>query len=165
MALTRARVLAPVDRAPRISFPAPASSAARVLSREAADAVAAIVATRAQRRQDLEERESTIIDVARALAERLLGRALALDPGLVVDLAREALATASRARSVELRAHPDDAVILRARLAELALTASDVTVVDDATRARGALLAETDLGTFDADPALALERLADVLRR
>ena len=157
MALTRARVLAPVDRAPRISFPAPASSAARVLSREAADAVAAIVATRAQRRQDLEERESTIIDVARALAERLLGRALALDPGLVVDLAREALATD--------RAHPDDAVILRARLAELALTASDVTVVDDVTRARGAILAETDLGTFDADPALALERLADVLRR
>jgi flagellar biosynthesis/type III secretory pathway protein FliH len=113
----------------------------------------------------LREREEHVLMVGRLLAERLLGRTLALDPAAIVDLAREALGAVVRARRVALHVHPDDAEPLRGRLAELRLDAATIDVHADPSRPRGGLRAETDLGTLDADLAPQLDRLVDALRR
>lgn len=135
------------------------------------EARAAAIAELAARSLTLAAREAALderalersIELARVLAERLLGEALALDPGRVVALARGALLEARGARQVQLAAHPDDVPLLEAALADARL--SGVTrVVADPTRRRGGIRLDTDAGTLDAELAPQLDRLTARLR-
>ena len=131
---------------------------------EAASAVAARELVLAARESAAVERQlDQVVDLARLLAERLLGEALALDPSRVVALAREALREARGARKLTIAAHPEDVPLL-----ERALDAGELSppllVVVDRERRRGSLRLETDLGTLDAELAPELERLATKLR-
>jgi flagellar assembly protein FliH/type III secretion protein L len=104
-----------------------------------------------------------ITELARLLAERLLGEALALEPARVVALAEQALKEARGARRIRILAHPADVPLL-----EQALSHGHVghvaQVVADAARARSSLRFETEIGTLDADVAPQLDRLAERLR-
>lgn len=103
------------------------------------------------------------IELARLLAERLLGEALVLEPARVVALAETALREARGARQVVLVAHPKDAPALREAVAQGRL--SLVTrVVENPERQRGALRLESEIGVLDAALAPQLERLCDRLR-
>jgi len=103
------------------------------------------------------------VGLARLLAERLLGEALALDPARVAALARTALAEARGARQVTLVAHPDDLPLLEPALVDGGLR--PVTrLVADAERPRGSLRFETEIGVLDAAIAPQLDRLAARLR-
>ena len=104
------------------------------------------------------------VELARILAERLLGEALNLAPERIVTLAREALNQARGARRVTIVAHPDDVAVLEQSLGELGALAELTRVVSDPRRARHSLRLETDIGTLDADLAPQLERLARKLR-
>jgi flagellar biosynthesis/type III secretory pathway protein FliH len=114
--------------------------------------------------QALAARESDLLLVARALAERLLGRALEIDPTTVVFLAREALGSVRRARRVRIFAHPDDAPVLQAHLPDLGLEAALIEVHLDPTCPRGGLRADTDFGSLTAHLAPQLDRLIAALR-
>jgi flagellar biosynthesis/type III secretory pathway protein FliH len=103
-------------------------------------------------------------EVARVMAERLVGEALELDPGKVRALARQVLASARYSRRVVFSAHPTDADALRADLGALGLEGAAIEIHVDVTRTRGSLLIETDLGTLDANLTLQLDRLARSLR-
>jgi flagellar biosynthesis/type III secretory pathway protein FliH len=104
-----------------------------------------------------------VVGLARLLAERLLGEALALDPSRITALARTALGEARGARSIRIVAHPEDCRLLEGLLAAAAF--SHVTqLVVDSSRARGSLRLETELGVLDADLAPQLDRLAARLR-
>lgn len=103
------------------------------------------------------------IELARLLAERLLGEALALDPTRVVALAETALAEARGARRVVLVAHPLDAPLLERAAAEGRL-AHVVRVVPEPSRARGSVRLESELGVLDAELAPQLDRLLERLR-
>lgn len=104
-----------------------------------------------------------LTELARLLAERLLGEALALDPSRVVALAEQALREARGARRINILAHPADVPLL-----EQALSSGRVghvaQVVADAARARGSLRFETEIGSLNADVAPQLDRLAERLR-
>ena len=104
------------------------------------------------------------IELARLLAERLLGESLRVAPEQVVALARQALAEARGARRILLVAHPDDAKLLEHSLPALGLDPAAVKVRSDATRTRGNLRIETEIGVLDAELAPQLERLALKLR-
>ena len=82
----------------------------------------------------------------------------------VVSLARQALAEARGARRLNIVAHPEDAKLLSGSLASLGVAVETVRLVPDATRARGSLRIETDIGVLDADLAPQLDRLALRLR-
>lgn len=120
----------------------------------------------------LAEREATAdaraldrsVELARLLAERLLDEALALDPARVEGLARRALAEASGARRIRIVCHPEDAAFLQAAL-EAGRFAHVSEVRVDATRSRGSLRFETEIGSLDADIAPQLDRLADRLHQ
>lgn len=106
------------------------------------------------------------IEMARILAERLIGAALVSDPATVAGLASQALAEVRGARQVKLHANPSDVPALEEHLArELA----GLAIVADATCARGDFRVVTDVGTIDAQLGARLDlltaKLAEVLRK
>lgn len=104
------------------------------------------------------------VQLARLLAERLLGASLSVSPEQVVSLARQALGEARGARRLSIVAHPEDAKLLNGNLTSLGVAVETVRVLPDAARARGSLRIETDIGVLDADLAPQLDRLALRLR-
>jgi flagellar biosynthesis/type III secretory pathway protein FliH len=104
------------------------------------------------------------VALARLLAERLLGASLTVTPELVVALARQALSEARGARRLAIVAHPEDAKLLTDALPSLGVPIELVRVSPDASRKRGSLRIETDIGVLDADLAPQLDRLALRLR-
>lgn len=105
-----------------------------------------------------------IIAVAVALAERLLGAALALQPERVAELASVAISEARGARRIAMDAHPLDAEILQQSLHHAGLDPQVAEIRADEALARGELRLQTDVGTIDAKLATRLERLAAALR-
>jgi flagellar biosynthesis/type III secretory pathway protein FliH len=115
-------------------------------------------------RVKLERDADRVIAVAVALAERLLGAALELDPSRIAALARGVVAEARGARRATIDAHPIDARALRDHLAAAGLDPQAFDVREDESLARGALRLHTDVGVIDAQLAPRLERLAAALR-
>jgi flagellar biosynthesis/type III secretory pathway protein FliH len=103
-----------------------------------------------------------LIAVAVALAERLVGVALEIDPSRIAALANGVLAEARGARRAMIEAGPSDAEELRRHLSSAGLESFEVKV--DEGLARGALRLHTDVGIIDAQLAPRLERLAAALR-
>lgn len=130
----------------------------------AASLAAKALALHAREAESAERQLDRAVELARILAERLLGEELALAPERIVALAREALLQARGARKVTVVAHPEDAVRLEAALASFGSLSEVTRVVSDPRRPRHSLRLETDIGTLDADIAPQLERLALKLR-
>lgn len=147
------------------------AEAASLRARAAEEGRAEAAATFAARSLALSEKERALdergvdrlVDLARLLAERLLGEALRLEPGRVAALARQALTEAQGARRIEIAAHPEDAPLLSKEL-ELAGTGQSARVVADPALRRGHLRFETELGTLDAELGPQLDRLVKKLR-
>jgi flagellar biosynthesis/type III secretory pathway protein FliH len=104
------------------------------------------------------------VELARLLAERLLGEALVLDPTRIEAIARRALVEASGARRIRILAHPSDAPALERALGGGRLQ-HVVEILADGERARGSLRFESEIGILDADLAPQLDRLAARLRQ
>jgi len=107
--------------------------------------------------------------LARKMAEKIVGRAVELDPAVMGEIAGQALA-ASRARDglVVLRVHPDDLAAVeqtrpswRERLAK----AIDVRVQSDDKVGRYGCIVETSVGRLDARLQTQLDALERALRR
>jgi flagellar assembly protein FliH/type III secretion protein L len=105
-----------------------------------------------------------VTELARVLAERLLGEALTLDPGRVVALARQVLAEARAARSIRFVAHPSDAAELAPLVEECIRHGAAAHVEVDQGRARGSVKVVTETGELDGEIAPQLTRLAARLR-
>ena len=129
-----------------------------------AELLAAWIKLRAEEASRDEKDLDRLVQLARVLAERLLGEALAIDPAKIVAMARQTLAAASQARRIVLSAHPEDAAALRKDAAVLGLEEAAIEIHADGARTRGSLLLETDLGILDADLTIQLDRLARSLR-
>jgi flagellar biosynthesis/type III secretory pathway protein FliH len=130
----------------------------------AAELAAAWVKLRAAESARDERDLDRTVALARAMAERLIGEAIALDPAKIASMARAILASARQARRLSMRAHPADAETLRVHLSSLGLEQVPIEIHADETRTRGSLLLETDLGILDADLTIQLDRLARSLR-
>ena len=151
---------------------AAARSAGDVRLRAEAEGRADGVARVAARAIELSEHEARAderaldrtVEVARILAERLLGESLRLDPRAVAALARQALSEARGARRVRILAHPEDAARLNAEVGSLGLGLEALEIAADATRSPGDLRIETEIGVLDAALSPQLDRLAKKLR-
>jgi flagellar assembly protein FliH/type III secretion protein L len=137
--------------------------AVRARAEAASDLAARELVVAAREASALERELDQVVSLARLLAERLLGEALAVDPTRVVALAHQALSEARGARHISIVAHPEDVPLLEQALAERRL-APPLSVVADRARERGNLRFETDIGTLDAELAPELDRLAEKLR-
>ena len=130
----------------------------------AAELAAAWIKLRTEENARDERDLDRTVELARAMAERIVGETIALEPAKIAVMARQTLAAAKQARQIALSAHPEDAAALRAHLGSLGLEQAALEIHADETRTRGSLLLETDLGIIDADLTIQLDRLARSLR-
>jgi flagellar biosynthesis/type III secretory pathway protein FliH len=133
----------------------------------AAEVAALLASARATANAERAAVKDAAIVLARKMAEKIIGRALELDPSLMGDIATQAFA-ASRPREglVWLRVHPDDMAAVEsakpgmsARLAN----AADVRIVADISVGRHACVVETPAGRLDARLQTQLDALEQAL--
>jgi flagellar biosynthesis/type III secretory pathway protein FliH len=101
------------------------------------------------------------------IAEKILGRELALRPEAVVDIVAEALTASGASLQVTLRCHPDDLAALergRPRLLERCARAQAVHFRSDGQIGRGGCIVETELATIDARLTTQLDAIERALR-
>jgi type III secretion protein L len=101
------------------------------------------------------------------IAEKLLGRELALDPAAVVDVAATAMRHAGEPRELVVRCASEDLEALergKPRLVERCRAAQAVRFVADDRVARGGCIVETELGVVDARLSTQLEAIERALR-
>jgi flagellar assembly protein FliH len=151
-------------RAVREAEEALAEAARDAVERAQAELAARWLALRQHELRQVEKEADRVVPLAVALAERLLGAALDLDPSRIVHLARAVFAEARGARRAKVDAHPSDASVLREQLTTAGLDVQSVEIREDPALARGELRLQTDVGTIDARLAPRFERLAAALR-
>lgn len=111
--------------------------------------------------------EAELRVLAVRIAEKILGRELALDPGAVVDVAAAAMRHAGEPRELVVRCAPEDLDALergKPRLVERCRAAQLVRFVGDERVARGGCVIETELGVVDARLSTQLEAIERALR-
>jgi type III secretion protein L len=129
----------------------------------AAELAGLLAAGRAEADAMLARVEPAALAVAARMAEKIVGRAVELDPTLMAAIAAEALdACRTRAGVVQLRVHPQDLAAIepaRAALAErLGGEATLALVADDGVGRHGCVV-ETAVGRVDARLATQLAAL------
>jgi flagellar assembly protein FliH len=107
---------------------------------------------RVERHKLMEDAEPELVRLAIGIAERVLHQQIALDRGVVVEMARFAIARLVDRESVTVRVNPGDIERMREHRDEF-LDAGDIKnfrVVEDQRVDRGGVVVETDGGTIDA---------------
>lgn len=120
------------------------------------DAAALLAATERTRQARLSSSDNDLVTLALAAAERIVGRALDLDPSVAASAVQAALAHAPQTQAVTVEVNPRDA--------EAARTLGGVRVVENPSIARGGCLVKTEIGTVDATLQTQLDRLKQALR-
>ena len=111
--------------------------------------------------------EGELRSLAVRIAEKILGRELALDPAVVVDVATEALRHVGEPRELLVRCAPEDMEALfrgKPRLIERCRAAQAVVFRPDPTVERGSCIVETELGIVDARFSTQLDAIERALR-
>jgi type III secretion protein L len=126
-----------------------------------------LVSARAEAARTRRESHTELRTLAVKIAEKLLGKALALDPAVVVDIAAEALGHAGEPRALRLRCHPDDLTLLergRPRLLERCRSVGALRIEADDEVPRGGCILESELGVVDARLNVQLDAIERALR-
>lgn len=124
---------------------------------------AALLELRAREEARVDRDLERLVATGVALAERIIGASLSLEPERIATMATAALREARGARRVTFEANPLDANTLRAQLQTLGLPEDAISVEARDDLARGDLVLVTDLGTLDARLQPQLKRLAEAL--
>lgn len=107
---------------------------------------------RAERHKIVEGAEPEIVRLAMALAEKIVHQQISLDAGVVVSMARAAIARLVNRETVTVRVNPADIETVREHK-ERMMANTDVEhlrVVEDQRVDRGGVVMETESGTIDA---------------
>jgi flagellar biosynthesis/type III secretory pathway protein FliH len=141
-----------------------------VVSRESglAEVTLLLVAARAAAQAERAAAKDVALVLARKMAEKIVGRAVELDPSVMGEIAARALdASRARAGAFVLRVHRDDrAAVEEARpnwLTKVAAAADVQVVVDDSVGRHGCVV-ETAVGRLDARLQTQLDAMERALR-
>jgi flagellar assembly protein FliH len=114
------------------------------------------------RSQMIHQTERQMVELAVAVARRVVHREVSLDPDLLIAMARVALDRLGDAAKITVRLNPDDFHVTgAARVTQL--TASNVTVVADGRVPRGGCRVESDMGILDAGIDAQIHEIAQAL--
>ena len=119
----------------------------------------------AERHKLIESAEPELVRLALGIAERVLHQQVALDRGVVVEMAKNAIARLIERDTVTVRVHPADLERMRDHREEL-INLSDIRnlrIIEDQRVDRGGVVVETDAGTIDARIATQLEEARKIL--
>jgi flagellar assembly protein FliH len=114
------------------------------------------------RRSMIRETERQMVQLAMAIARRILRREVAIDSDLTLTMARVALERLGDSTAVTIRLHPGD-FEATCRQREALLAGSHVTVTPDPAVSRGGCLVQSDFGYVDASVDAQFQELARAL--
>ncbi|HEX3462911.1 MAG TPA: FliH/SctL family protein [Candidatus Elarobacter sp.] len=120
---------------------------------------------RAERHKMMEDAEPELVKLALGIAERVLHQQIALDRGVVVEMAKNAIARLIERDSVTVRVHPADLEAMRRHREELMAMGDirNLRVVEDQRVDRGGVVVDTDAGTIDARISTQLDEARKIL--
>jgi flagellar assembly protein FliH len=114
------------------------------------------------RAQMIHQTERQMVQLALAVARRVVQREVSLDPDLLIAMARVALERLGETAQVKIRLHPDDYEAAgAARVAQL--SGSNVMILADAHLSRGGCRIESDMGIMDVGAEAQLQEIARAL--
>ena len=114
------------------------------------------------RAQMIQQTERQMVQLAMAIARRVVHREVTLDPDLLIAMARVAMERLGETAQVKVRLHPDDYEAAgAARVSQLA--GSNVMILADAHLSRGGCRIESDMGILDAGVNAQLQEIARAL--
>jgi flagellar assembly protein FliH len=114
------------------------------------------------RAQMIHQTERQMVQLAIAIARRVIQREVTLDADLLIAMARVAMERLGETAQVKIRLHPDDYEAAgAARVAQLA--GSNVMILADAHLSRGGCRIESDMGILDAGVNAQLQEIARAL--
>jgi len=119
-----------------------------------------------QRREVAEAVERDAIELALALAGKILAGSLQARPGLVAEVVQGALRRASDRRRITVLLHPSDLETVAAAIGDLQTQVSGIELCDlqsDPRIAPGGVIVRTTEGEVDASVATQLERAREVI--
>jgi flagellar assembly protein FliH len=114
------------------------------------------------RRDMIAQSEREMVQLALAIARRIVHREVTIDQDLVVTIARVALERLGGKATATIRLHPDDYAAVVASHGE-SWAGLRVQVVADERVSRGGCQVESDVGFIDATIGAQFERIADEL--
>jgi flagellar assembly protein FliH len=120
---------------------------------------------RVERHKLMESAEPELVRLAVGIAERVLHQQIALDRGVVVEMAKVAIGRLVEKESITVRVNPGDLERMKEHRDEL-LDSGEIKnfrVVEDQRVDRGGVLVETDGGTIDARISTQLNEAKRVL--
>jgi flagellar assembly protein FliH len=120
---------------------------------------------RAERHKLIEDAEPELVRLALGIAERVLHQQIALDRGVVVEMAKTAIARLIERDSVTVRVNPADLERMREHRDELIAIGDirNLRVVEDQRVDRGGVVVDTDAGTIDARIGTQLDEARKIL--
>ena len=127
--------------------------------RRVSETLEALAALRADM---IRQTEHQMLQLALAIAKRVLRREVALDPDLTAAMARVALDRLGDTPTAKIRLHPEDYAVTVER-SDVPLASEHVSVVADAAVNRGSCLIESDFGFIEAGVEAQFEEVATAL--
>ncbi|HEX7010489.1 MAG TPA: FliH/SctL family protein [Phycisphaeraceae bacterium] len=120
-----------------------------------------------QQRQQMERQaQQAVLELSLKLARKLVHRVIEVDPSVVVDQLRQAVAHVLRPTDVKVHVHPADRPLLEEALPQLTATLGQlqhVQLVDDESVGRGGCLLSYGQGQIDATIQTQLQRIIDAI--
>jgi flagellar biosynthesis/type III secretory pathway protein FliH len=137
-------------------------------ARAAAELATILGAARVEADAMLADVRPAALAIAAKMAEKIVGRAVALDPGVMGEIAAEAVAACrTRGGTLLLRVHPDDLAGVEARRGEIAERLGGqgtLQIVADESVGRHGCVVDTAVGRVDARLETQLAALTKELR-
>jgi flagellar assembly protein FliH len=120
---------------------------------------------RVERHKLIEEAEPELVRLALGIAERVLHQQVALDRGVVVNMAKTAIARLIERDTVTVRVNPADLERMREHRDELIAIGDirNLRLLEDQRVDRGGVVVETDAGTIDARVGTQLDEARKIL--
>jgi flagellar assembly protein FliH len=115
------------------------------------------------RAQMIHQTEHQMVQLALAVARRVVHREISLDRDLLVAMARVALDRLGESAQVTVRLSPEDFEVIVATRADQEWAGTNVTVVADPRVSRGGCRIESDLGVMDAGVDAQIQEIARAL--
>lgn len=117
----------------------------------------------ALRAEMIHKTERQVVQLAIAMAKRIVHREISLDPELLSAMARVALDRLGDAASATIRLHPDDYAATAGVNSDARTDSSVVRVVADPVVRRGGCLVQSEFGLIDVSADAQIQELATAL--
>jgi type III secretion protein L len=122
-----------------------------------------------KRREDfLFRNEAELVKLAISIAEKIVGRTVETEPGIVLRCVREALQSVRNDRKITIRVNPDDEPVLREHTNSLKMLGNvvgNLVIAVNPSIAVGGCIVESEIGVIDAQISTQLASIERALTR